>query len=93
MFIAILHTEFVVHGCRSLKEKRQRLGGLRDKFGSIKNIAVCESEHLDAHGLCNISFICAANDKKIVESNLAKVTDYCASAVDAELRNHQLTWL
>lgn len=93
MFIAVLDIKFFIHGCRSLKEKRQRVGGLRDKFGSSKNIAVCESAELDSHDLCEISFVCTANDKKIIESRLSKIVDYCASSVDAELTDHQVTWI
>ncbi|MFK7916113.1 MAG: DUF503 family protein, partial [Pseudomonadales bacterium] len=38
-----LQVRFVLHGCRSLKDKRKRLRGLRDRFGKQTGLAVCES--------------------------------------------------
>lgn len=93
MFIAILKIDFYLHGCLSLKEKRHRIGGLRDKYGSNKCIAVCESGALDSKERSEISFVCAANDKKTVESILAKIVDFCESAIDAELTDHMIEWI
>lgn len=43
MHIAILTITFSLIGCRSLKEKRQRMGGLHARFGNTPSVAVCES--------------------------------------------------
>ncbi|WP_086932442.1 DUF503 domain-containing protein [Agarilytica rhodophyticola] len=93
MFIAILEIKFYLHGCLSLKEKRHRIGGLRDKYGSNKNLAVCESGTLDSKQRAELSFVCAANDKKTVESILSKIIDYCESSIDAELTHHKIEWV
>ena len=49
MHIGVLALDFHLAGCRSLKEKRRRVGRLRDKFGRIANLAVCESAYQDSH--------------------------------------------
>ena len=33
MSIGVLTVDFYVSGCRSLKEKRQRLNGIRERYG------------------------------------------------------------
>lgn len=43
MHIAILTLTFSLPSCGSLKEKRQRMGGLHARFGNTPSIAVCES--------------------------------------------------
>lgn len=93
MFIAILQTTFRLHGCFSLKDKRQRLSGLRDRFGSIKNIAVCENGSCDTLQFGNWSFVCTCTDKALIESSLNKILDHCAHNIDAELVEHTIEWL
>lgn len=93
MFIGILQIKFYLHGCFSLKEKRQRLRGLRDKFGTIKNMAVCEISQCDSWNHAVWSFVCVSNDKALIESSLSKVVEHCAHKVDAELTEHTIDWV
>jgi uncharacterized protein YlxP (DUF503 family) len=43
--VRLLTVNFYLGGCRSLKEKRQRLKGMRERFGRTFNVAVCESDY------------------------------------------------
>ena len=88
-----LTIDFHLGGCRSLKEKRQRLKGLRDRFGRAVNVAVCESDHQDAHQRSQWSFIASAADVGVVERTLAEVERTIQFTVDAELVNVQREWL
>ena len=47
MIVGLLELEFHIPGCKSLKEKRGRLAGMRDRFGRLTNVAVCESAFAD----------------------------------------------
>ena len=49
MNAGLLSINFHLGGCRSLKEKRQRLSGIRDRYGRPANVAVCESDFQDSH--------------------------------------------
>lgn len=40
--IVLLNVAFELDGCRSLKERRQRLGGLRQRLGREAAVAICE---------------------------------------------------
>ncbi len=85
MHIGILSLDFHLVGCGSLKEKRRRLGGLRDKFGRIVNLAVCESDYQDAHQRARWSVVAVASDARVVERSLAEVERWAAQSVDATL--------
>ncbi len=80
-------------GCRSLKEKRQRLKGLKDRLGRTVNVAVCESEHQDSQRRSEWSVIAAAADAVVVERMLAEVERAVQLSVDAELVGVHREWL
>lgn len=49
MHLALLTMNFRLAGCHSLKEKRSRLRGIKDKFGKNPNLALSESDYHDDH--------------------------------------------
>lgn len=85
MQIVLLTLEFRLHGCRSLKEKRQRLSGLKEKFGRQPNLAVCESDFHDIHDRAQWSFVAVSTDAEIVERTLRAVENHIEEHVDAVL--------
>ena len=66
MQIGVLTLTFHLPGCRSLKEKRQRLGGLRDRFGRNTTVGVCESGLQDAHQRAEWTFVAVGDRKSVV---------------------------
>ncbi|MFT5085508.1 MAG: hypothetical protein ACI9Y1_003569 [Lentisphaeria bacterium] len=93
MIIGLLTIHLYLPGCASLKEKRYRVSGWRDRFGHTKTIAVCESDRADAWQHSQFSFVSIAREKKQVESSLAKIVDHCRSCIDAQLTHHHTEWL
>lgn len=93
MYIAILCLEFHLEGCASLKEKRQRLGKLRDKFGKQTSIAVCESDYHDVLQSAQWSFVATSSDKVTVEKLVRQIDQYAASSLDAVISHVDLQWL
>ena len=89
----LLQLELYFNGCRSLKEKRRRLKGLRDRVGRAVNVAVCESGHQDSHQRSEWSVIAAAADAVVVERMLAEIERTVQFSVDAELVGVQREWL
>lgn len=85
MIVIELQVTFYLSGCRSLKEKRQRLGGLRDRFGKQTGMAVCESDHADDHQRAQWSFVAAAAAPKPAQQMLDDVERYAQFSVDAEV--------
>jgi len=85
MHIRQLTLEFRLSGCRSLKEKRQRLGRLKDKFGRFPNLAVCEAKFQDSLQRAQWSFIAVGSNGRIVEKTLMDLERSIQSDFDAEL--------
>lgn len=93
MVIGILTVSLLLPGCQSLKQKRQHLRSVKDKFGHMTNIAVCEFDHQDQWQRASLAFVCTTTDKRIAESLLAKIKDYCAISIDARIIDDSIEWL
>ncbi len=93
MNVALLQVVFHLSGCRSLKEKRQRLKGIRDRFGRSPNVAVCESAHQDALQRAEWSFVASASSRAVVEKCLSEIERSLSLSVDAELVDVRRRWL
>ena len=85
MNVQLLVAEFYLPGCRSLKEKRGRLRGLRDRFGRATNVAVCESAMQNAHQQAQYVFVACGASAAVVEKTLADIERELALGVDAQL--------
>jgi len=91
--IGSLCIEFRLAGCRSLKEKRQRLAGLRDRFGRTVNLAVFESDFADVLQRAQWTFVAGAADSVVVERLLAGVERDVQELIDAEVLDIRREWL
>ena len=85
MHIGVMTLTFSLPGCGSLKEKRQRMGGMHERFGRNPAIAVCESGELNRHDASEWSFVVVATSKREVESLLSQTEDKVQSTVDARV--------
>ncbi len=83
--VIMLVLDFHLHGCQSLKEKRTRLHGLRQRFGKSTAVAVAECGHQNEHGRAQWSFVATAADSRVAQRALQEIEDYAAQSVDAEL--------
>lgn len=84
-----LRVHFHLSGCRSLKEKRARLKGLKDRFGKQSGMAVCESDFADEHQRAQWSFVAVAAAAKPVQQMLDEVDRYLQFSVDAQIVDMQ----
>ena len=89
MKVVALRLRFALHGCRSLKDKRRRLRGLRDRFGKQTGMAVCESAAANSLRSAEWTFVAAASSPTVVAQMLDEVGRYAQSSVDAELISEQ----
>lgn len=85
MKLVLMTLTFQIPGCRSLKEKRSVLSGLRERFGRLPNLAVCESDYQDIHDRAQWSFVAMAGNGKIVDKILNQVEAYADDELDAVL--------
>ncbi len=87
MHIAILTLTFSLPGCSSLKEKRQRMGGLHARFGNTPSIAVCESAERDRHDASEWTLVIVGLSKREVESQCSQLEVKIERTVDARMMN------
>ena len=85
MKVELMTLSFHLSGCRSLKEKRQRLNGLRERHGRAPNIAVCESGHQDSLQKAQWSFVAVAGNGPVAEKSLTEILNSIELSVDAQL--------
>ena len=93
MHIAVLSLQLHLEGCTSLKEKRQRVGGLRDRFGRLPSVAVCESGEQDAWQRAEWSFVVVGGTRSLVDRQLADIERFIAESVDARISERSLDFL
>ncbi|MEH6544477.1 MAG: DUF503 domain-containing protein [Porticoccaceae bacterium] len=82
MKLLCLTLDFRLPACRSLKEKRRRLNGLKDKFGSNPNIAVSESDFHDMHDHARWSFVIVGENSRIIDAQKEQVQEYANAIID-----------
>ena len=87
MHIGVMTLIFSLPGCSSLKEKRQRMGGMHERFGRNPAVAVCESGELNRHEASEWSFVVGANSKREIESLLSQSEDKVQSTVEGRVIN------
>lgn len=85
MHIAVLTLSISLPGCRSLKEKRQRMGGLHERFGRNPSVAVCESGELDRLEASEWTFVVAATTRPKVESLCSEIEEKIQRGVDGRV--------
>lgn len=87
MVIAMRVQEYIVNfqlpACRSLKEKRQRLQGLRDRFGKLSNVALGESDFQDVLEKAQWTFIIIGLEQRLIEQTWSIIETYLREEVDA----------
>ena len=93
MFIGVLTLRLHLPGCRSLKEKRRRVGKLRDRFGKQTHISVCESDLADVHQQAEWSFTATAGSRSVVEQTLQQIAIVARSELDAVVANEQVDFI
>ncbi|WP_021029189.1 DUF503 domain-containing protein [Litchfieldella anticariensis] len=85
MHIGILTLRFSLPGCSSLKEKRQRIRGMHERFGRHPAIAVCESADHDKLESSEWTFVVVATSPKKVESLCSEIEDKVQRTVDGRV--------
>jgi uncharacterized protein YlxP (DUF503 family) len=93
MKIALLLLTFHLEGCESLKEKRARLRGIKDRFGKISNLAVSEVDYHDKHQSSQWAFLSLVSEKPLAEKMFASIQDYANSHMDALITQVTIEWL
>ncbi len=85
MRIELMVVEFHLEGCRSLKDKRSRLRGMRDRLGKHRSIAVAEIGHQNILYRSEWAFLVIAQNQQLVDKILMGIEKDLTSLVDASI--------
>lgn len=85
MHITILTMTLSLPGCGSLKEKRQRMGGLHERFGRNPAVAVCESGEHDRLEASEWTFVVTGMSPQKVESLCSEIEEKLQRSVDGRV--------
>ncbi len=76
MIIGILQIDLFLPDNQSLKEKRMLLKSLKTRLRNSFNVAISELGHHDKWQRALIGIVTISNEKKAVDSMLAKVVEF-----------------
>ena len=93
MYMAVMTLTFRLEGCHSLKGKRSRLSGIREKYGRHSHLAVCESDYQDDHQLSEWTFVALGSRRDFVASTLADLEAKLDDNLDAQIIGSDLEWI
>ncbi|MCC5870788.1 MAG: DUF503 family protein [Gammaproteobacteria bacterium] len=90
--ILLLNVQFDLDGCSSLKERRQRLGGLRQRLGRETSVALCEHPG-DDPGASAWSIVIIASSQRSATELAGRIERDLESRVDAVVSGISREWL
>ncbi|MCC5888170.1 MAG: DUF503 family protein [Gammaproteobacteria bacterium] len=90
--ILLINVQFELDGCRSLKERRQRLGGLRQRLGRETAVALCEHPG-DDPGASAWSIVIIASSQRSATELAGRIERDLESRVDAVVAGISREWL
>ncbi|MBB3192119.1 DUF503 domain-containing protein [Halomonas cerina] len=85
MNIGILTLRISLPGCASLKEKRQRMRGMHQRYGRNPAVAVCESDQRDRLESSEWTFVVAGLRVPEVESLCSEIENKVQRTVDGRV--------
>ena len=93
MKIRLVVFDFHLPGCRSLKEKRHRTRGIRDRFGKHPHLAVAECDFQNDHRRARYAFVFLAFDGKSLDRAVSNLEDRLELSVDGVISAIESTHL
>jgi uncharacterized protein len=93
LFITLLTIELLIPWAQSLKDKRSAVHGLKGRLRARFNASVAEVDHQDKWQRAVIAVCLLGNDRRQLESDMARVRQVCAEARDVQLTEVRQQWL
>jgi len=90
MIIGFLSLEIYIPYSHSLKEKRKRLSGLKDRLKNKYNVAVAELDYHKKWQRTKIGIVTLNNEKRLVDSLFSKIIADAEENTDGYIIEHQI---
>lgn len=93
MTIGVLHLSFLVHGARSLKDKRRVISSLKTQMRNRFNCAVAETDHQDLWQRPQLTACVVSSESRHANEQLDEIARFAGMNRDAELVHYEIELL
>ena len=93
ILISLLTIELMIPWAQSLKDKRSAVRGLKDRLRSRFNASVAEVACQDKWQRAVIAICILGNEKRQLESDMARIRLLCEEARDLQIADMHQQWL
>jgi len=90
MIIGFLSLDIHLPYSHSLKEKRQRLSGFKDRIKNKFNVAIAELDYQDKWQRSRLGFTTLNSSRSVVENMLNKIIREAEEHIEGEIIDHEL---
>ncbi len=90
MIIGFLSLEIYIPYSHSLKEKRTRLSGLRNRLKNRYNVAFAELDYHQKWQRTKIGMVTLTNQKRLIDSLFSKIIADTEKNIDGHIIEHQI---
>jgi len=90
MIIGFLSLEIYIPYSHSLKEKRKRLSGLRNRLKNRYNVAFAELDYHKKWQRTKIGVVTLNNQKRLIDSLFSKIVEDTEKNIDGHIIEHQI---
>lgn len=90
MIIGFLSLEIYIPYSHSLKEKRKRLSGLRNRLKNRYNVAFAELDYHKKWQRTKIGMVTLSNQKRLIDSLFSKIIADTEKNIDGHIIEHQI---
>ena len=92
-YIVLVSLELFIPHARSLKDRRSAVRGLADQLRSRFNASVSEYGYQDKWQRAMIGVCMLSGDRRKLESDMARVRQYCEETARVEIIDINQEWL
>lgn len=89
----MLTMTFQLPGCQSLKEKRGRLRGMKERFGKLSNLAVSEAGYHDVWDRSQWVFLSIGRERAQIDRAFSGIETFINEELDVVIIDVQREWL
>ncbi|GMW03073.1 MAG: hypothetical protein AMXMBFR84_42090 [Candidatus Hydrogenedentota bacterium] len=90
MVIGLLQMDLLVHGSRSLKDKRRVIKGLKQQMRDRFNCSVAEIGFKEQWGRSRLAVCIVGDDSRFVNTQLNEVANFASLRAGAELADYSI---
>jgi uncharacterized protein YlxP (DUF503 family) len=90
MIVGTLRMRLIVRESRSLKEKRQVIGSIKERIRNTFNVSVAEVESLDSRQTAVLGVALVTNERRFAQEALTQVVNMVRAHPVAQLLDYEL---